>query len=93
MNQWEKAVYETGFAMDDILLYLDTHPQDREALAYYEKVREDWMRARCAYVSKVGPLTFDDVTGVNKWTWIERPWPWEGGMSTCGPTRNACNSR
>lgn len=93
MNEWEKAVYETGFAMDDILLYLDTHPEDQRALAYYEETREAWKQARCAYIANVGPLAYADVTDTNKWTWIERPWPWEGGMCSCGPTRNACNTR
>lgn len=89
MNEWEKAVYETGFAMDDILLYLDTHPKDQRALAYYEETREAWKQARCAYIENVGPLAFADVVDANQWTWIERPWPWEGGMCACGLTRNA----
>ena len=26
---------QASFAMDDVLLYLDTHPCDRQAFAYY----------------------------------------------------------
>ena len=33
-----KQINETGFAMDDVLLYLDTHPTDAKALAYYHYV-------------------------------------------------------
>ena len=93
MNEIERAVYETGFAMDDMNRYLDTHPEDQEALAYYEKVREDWKQARCAYVSEIGPLTYDDVTGKTRWIWVDRPWPWEGGMCGCGTMKNACSTR
>ena len=34
-DQLLMRVYETGFALDDILLYLDTHPSDQEAMNYY----------------------------------------------------------
>ena len=30
-----KKVYETGFALDEITLYLDTHPTDPQAMEYY----------------------------------------------------------
>ena len=30
-----QAVYEASFAMDDVILYLDTHPSDQDALNYY----------------------------------------------------------
>ena len=33
-----RQVYETGFAIDDILLYLDTHPEDTQAMAYYQRL-------------------------------------------------------
>ena len=93
MTDVERCLYEKSFAMYDLMLYLDTHPEDEEALTYYESLREEWKQARCAYVAQIGPLTFDDVTGENKWTWINRPWPWEGGACTCGSMRRDCSSR
>ena len=39
-NQLMKNVYETGFALDEILLYLDTHPTDQEAMNYYYYVKQ-----------------------------------------------------
>ena len=93
MNEVERAVYETNFVLYDLMLYLDTHPEDTKALEYYRKAREDWKQARCAYVEHFGPLTFDDVTGEDRWNWIDRPWPWEGGACGCGSMKNACSSR
>ena len=29
-----QKIYELGFAMDDMALYLDTHPKDKRALNY-----------------------------------------------------------
>ena len=72
-------VYETGFALDDVLLYLDTHPTDREAMNYYQQVRRLNQDAVRAYEEVHGPLMFDRVNS-NNWSWIEGPWPWEGGM-------------
>lgn len=75
MNQ----VYQTGFAVDDILLYLDTHPCDPAALAYYQQVRALYQNAVQAYESQYGPLFMTNVDDRNYWTWINEPWPWEGG--------------
>ena len=47
MNDVMTQVYQYGFAVSDILLYLDTHPEDQEALTYYKNMRE----ARDAAVS------------------------------------------
>lgn len=74
-----KQVYQTGFAVDDILLYLDTHPCDSAALAYYQQVQALYQNAVQAYESQYGPLFMTDVDDRNYWTWINEPWPWEGG--------------
>ena len=33
-----KRIDDASFAMDDVILYLDTHPDDRNALNYYRYV-------------------------------------------------------
>lgn len=78
-NALMQRVYETGFQIDDILLYLDTHPGDRSALAYYQNAREANRQAVAAYEKAYGPLMVTQVEG-NVWNWIDSPWPWEGGM-------------
>lgn len=91
-NDLLKRVYETGFALDDVALYLDTHPMDQTAMNYYKFMKKANEDAICAYEQSYGPLTVDSVTSDN-WSWIKNPWPWEGGMRSCGDTRNACNIR
>ena len=76
-----KQVYEASFAMDDVVLYLDTHPYDQDALNYYCYVVNMRLEAMRAYEEQCGPLTTDGVMDENYWTWIENPWPWEG---VCG---------
>lgn len=66
-----------NFALIDTNLYLDTHPRDREALEYYDRVRESLKGQVKEYSEKYGPLTSDGVMSKNYWTWINKPWPWE----------------
>lgn len=66
-----------GFVLADTALYLDTHPTDQVALNYYENYRELNRKAIADYTARYGPITMDDVDVKNKWTWIEKPWPWE----------------
>lgn len=78
-NQLMQKVYETGFALDDILLYLDTHPTDAEAMAYYRYAQNANQEAVRAYEQVYGPLMITQVTS-DDWSWMKSPWPWEGGM-------------
>ena len=75
-----KQINETGFAMDDVLLYLDTHPTDAKALAYYHYVTNMYNNAMSAHAAYYGPLRADQVTSDTYWTWMTEKWPWEGGM-------------
>ena len=34
-----QLIYETGFALDDAALFLDTHPCDPQAIQFYETTR------------------------------------------------------
>lgn len=77
-NQLLKFIYEVGFAIDDVILYLDTHPCDACALEYYYKYKELKQQAVEEYTRFFGPLTMDNVESKNKWAWIREPWPWEG---------------
>lgn len=77
-NELLKRVYETGFALDDVQLYLDTHPMDQEAMKYYYFAQKANQQAVKAYELAYGPLMSDRVNSEN-WNWIKNPWPWEGG--------------
>ncbi len=73
-----RRVYETSFAVDDVVLYLDTHPADQDALNYYCYVSDLRRQAVEAYEAQCGPLLNDRVTCDNYWQWVCDPWPWEG---------------
>lgn len=73
-----RLVQQAGFAVDDIVLFLDTHPNDREALEMYQEYRRILKQAECNYNTNFGPLTIEDVDSDEYWTWVQTPWPWEG---------------
>ena len=65
------------FAVTDIALYLDTHPEDERALCLHREYTRRLKDLRDKYQKVYGPLTFDYPC--NKWRWLEEPWPWERG--------------
>lgn len=67
------------FALVDVIEYLDGHPDNTAALAYYSKMRTAFDKAAAEYEDAFGPLTAREVdTRVGTWRWIGDPWPWEG---------------
>ena len=81
MTEREKALKRVqihSFAMADASLYLDSHPTDQEALAYFKKHRNAYNMAKEEYVNKFGPLSHGDLSeNATKWEWVNDPWPWE----------------
>lgn len=72
-------INEVSFAVDDILLYLDTHPSCEKALAFYQECAEERKKLMKEYAQCYGPLTIDDAIEScdNAWKWAEQPFPWE----------------
>ena len=67
------------FAVKELNLYLDTHPQDQEALALYSSYLKLAREGREKYLAKYGPLTSEDLVMTDGYAWINDPWPWELG--------------
>lgn len=64
------------FAVTELHIYLDTHPDDTaagDALSRYE-AKSRLMREK--FEEKFGPLSPSDENG-NRWAWISDPWPWD----------------
>lgn len=72
-----RQIDEASFAMDDAALFLDTHPQDRNALNYYHYVTAMRRNAVKAYEDQFGPLMIERVNSKDRWTWETEHWPWE----------------
>ena len=71
------AIKAYQFAVTDIALYLDTHPDDEKALCLHREYTRKLKDLRDKYQKVYGPLTIEYPC--NKWRWLEEPWPWERG--------------
>ncbi len=72
-------VQELEFALLELHLYLDTHPEDAAALATFNELLPRFHEARRAYEAAYGPLGSFGHTSreLASWTWTAEPWPWE----------------
>ena len=75
-----KEIDEVSFALNDVTLYLDTHPDCPAGMEYYRQAQAANRRAVAQYEQAYGPLMITQVNAQN-WNWIRDPWPWEGGMA------------
>ena len=65
------------FAINELALYLDTHPDDKEALQLYKTYQELYHKGMMEYGNNCGPLNHINPTDQKTYTWIDEPWPWE----------------
>lgn len=80
-NQKMEDLYklqEIAFAAHDINLYLDTHPNDTNAINLYNEYNKQEKMLNSMYERKYGPLDLSDEEGLGMtpWSWINEPWPW-----------------
>lgn len=74
-------ITESSFALYDIVLFLDTHPDDTEALRCYNDYKQIRKVAVSEYTSKFGPLNSFQANCSEYFEWVKGPWPWEGGCN------------
>lgn len=69
-------VYEYCFALNDLNLYLDTHPDDLEAYRLFQKYVEEEKRAKKEYTEMYGPIVLTN-SNYSNYEWSKNPWPWD----------------
>ncbi|AEF93340.1 spore coat peptide assembly protein cotJB [Desulfotomaculum nigrificans CO-1-SRB] len=72
-------IQQLEFAAVELNLFLDTHPDDQQALALYNQVHQQLMQCVQNYEQYYGPLLSYGFSPArqNTWVWAETPWPWE----------------
>ncbi len=65
------------FAVHELGLYLDTHPQDSEAFELFKMYSKLYNEYLEKYQQKFGPITMRAAAEGDRFAWIENPWPWE----------------
>ncbi len=75
------ALYEISmvdFLLMDMKLYLNTHPNDKNAIEYYQHYAKILKDLRDAYAANFGPLFAEQSNGSKEWDWCSEPHAWEG---------------
>lgn len=72
-----KKVQMYSFAVTDAALFLDTHPDCPQALAFYNKYKRLYESAKAEFEQAFGPLTINSDKNNERWAWVDGPFPWE----------------
>ena len=72
-----KQLQSYNFAAYDMLLYLDTHPDDKKAFAMFKELVSKTKLLKTEYEKQFGPLTAYSSAAFDTFNWIDSPWPWE----------------
>ena len=91
-----RQIQEIGFTIDDLTLYLDTHPLDEDALSAFAQAKEQRYQLMKEYADQFEPLNLYLVCpdtnnkteshtkypGKKHFTWSDGPLPWDrqGGI-------------
>ena len=87
-KQLLNRIDQVSFAVNDMTLYLDTHPCDEKALTYCHELVQERKKLLKEYAEAYGPLIIDitDQTGESIWKWMEQPFPWEKRQLNANPS-------
>lgn len=71
------GIMQLQVAINDLALYLDTHPNDPVALYKHKEYSTQLRKLRNDYEMLFGPLNVYSVETGDYWRYINGPWPWE----------------
>ncbi len=71
-----RTLSSVQFALWELHLYLNTHPNDLSALAMHEKYALKFRQLKKEYEENYGPLSPKSGEGIE---WLKNPWPWDIG--------------
>ncbi len=66
-----------AFAVQELALYLDTHRDDRDALAQYRNYQKMYEQCLQEYRRTHGPMNHRGISDGQCYAWLDDPWPWE----------------
>ena len=72
-----KSLMAADFTAYELQLYLDTHPDDKDAMTKYTEAVRKAAVLRTEYENMYGPITAASAAGKLPWQWIVSPWNWE----------------
>ncbi|MCL6549238.1 MAG: spore coat protein CotJB [Alicyclobacillus sp.] len=76
--QYLTELQAIDFVLVDLTLYLDTHPDDAQALAQFTQFQRRKQVLTQQFEALFGPLQeFGNSPAGRTWAWSDAPWPWQ----------------
>jgi spore coat protein JB len=76
--QWMEELQSVDFVLVELTLYLDTHPEDQNAIHQFNQYALQRKKIKKAIESKYGPLQqYGNSYSGMPWNWSSGPWPWQ----------------
>ncbi len=71
-------IQQVDFALVELTLYLDTHPNDAQAIQQFNELTAQSKKLKHQYEQAFGPLLqFGGSFSSYPWNWNKAPWPWQ----------------
>ncbi|SFS35527.1 spore coat protein CotJB [Marininema halotolerans] len=73
-----KQIQALDFVLVELTLYLDTHPEDTQAIQQFNTTSLQSNQLKQQYQQLYGPLyQFGASPSGTPWNWKDAPWPWQ----------------
>ncbi|WP_010650128.1 spore coat protein CotJB [Oceanobacillus massiliensis] len=73
-----EEIQANDFVVLELNLYLDTHPDDYEAIKQFNDLSKRSMELKIQFEQQFGPLMhFGKSFSGYPWNWNDTPWPWQ----------------
>ncbi|MFQ3542948.1 spore coat protein CotJB [Halobacillus rhizosphaerae] len=73
-----ESIQQVDFALVELTLYLDTHPQDTQAIQQFNLLAAQSHELKNQYEQCFGPLRqYGASFSGTPWNWKDAPWPWQ----------------
>ncbi|WP_071459579.1 spore coat protein CotJB [Bacillus massilinigeriensis] len=79
-NYYEEleAIQAVDFVLVELTLYLDTHPDDQNAIQQFNQYAQYSNQLKRAFEAQFGPLQqYGNSLSDKNWSWGRAPWPWQ----------------
>ncbi|KGP93162.1 cotJB protein [Pontibacillus chungwhensis BH030062] len=73
-----EEIQAVDFVLVELTLYLDTHPEDYEAIKQFNQYAQQSKKLKKQYEQQYGPLRqYGESYSGYPWNWNNAPWPWQ----------------
>ncbi|RCW64887.1 spore coat protein CotJB [Saliterribacillus persicus] len=73
-----EQIQAVDFVLVELTLYLDTHPNDLDAIKQFNNEALKSKKLKDQYEAKYGPLMqYGKSFSYYPWNWDDAPWPWQ----------------